>query len=123
MESTLNILAENDKIDKEEIAESFVELGDAVRRLNLEIVNGLREVKQSQAQAFRQFNCETKSNIEEVSMTGHEEILELSVRLETLETTERTEAEAVEVEVEDVEVVIGGNSISRSKNYSSRRSK
>jgi hypothetical protein len=93
--SELNHLSRNDAADKDEIADSFVELGEAVRKLETELMLGLREMRQNQTKIQGQFR-EIQSNLDRVATGLRGDYDELSGRLEAVEREDRRDMQAVE---------------------------
>ena len=85
-----------DQNDKDEIADSFVELGQAVKSLEASINTKFIELQQNTKETDQRLSLEISSNIERLSTKLQDEAAKLAARVEKLENKDRTENEAVD---------------------------
>ena len=83
------------KEDKDEIADSFVELGEAVRKLERDLMLGLREMRQNQSNIQGQLR-EVQTNLDRAASGLREDHGQLTGRLEVVEREDRRDLQAVE---------------------------
>lgn len=85
-----------DQKDKDEIADSFVELGQAVKSLEANIKIKWTELQLNAKETEERFSLEIRSNIAMLSTKLQDEAEQLAAKVEKLENKDRTENEVVD---------------------------
>ena len=85
-----------DQNDKDEIADSFVELGQAVKSLEANIKTKSIELQKNAKETDERLSSEISSNVAMLSTKLQDEAKKLAAKVEKLENKDRTENEAVD---------------------------
>ena len=85
-----------DQNDKDEIADSFMELGQAVKSLEANIKTKSIELQKNAKETDERLSSEISSNVTMLSTKLQDEAKKLAAKVEKLENKDRTENEAVD---------------------------